>query len=298
MTVTVRRNIHRQIDMETRSVLHNSLRILCHFFVQQVPGIPLLITDSRKTTRTDTTAAALALFRIDISLARVKADSVGAAFLGTFMTVAAKFLIHHALAGRMLLHLAGPAAAAHTQVFNRTAKACHFMPLEMCQTDDNISVHNGPANFSLLHILAIFHRHFHIVSPLETVTDDNLTARGQRIKAVHIGNIHVFQRMFAAAGIQGVAVRQKRQAALLFNQIGYDLGILGTQKCQISHFPKMHFYGHEFAFHVNIFYAGSDTESSEFFQPAGTNLRAKTCEIDLCLLHLFLLRHNIIHIIS
>ena len=54
--------------------------------------------------------------------------------------------------GRVHFHLTGTGAAAHTDVFNRTAKSGSFMSLEMGQGNQNICVHNGTPNFGFFYI--------------------------------------------------------------------------------------------------------------------------------------------------
>ena len=98
---------------------------------------------------------------------------------------------------------------------------------------------------------------------------------------MHIGNIHMFQRVFAAAGIKRVAVRQKRQTALFLDQISNNLSILRTQKSQIAHLAKMHLDSHEFAFHINVLNASSYAQAAQFFQPAGSHLRTEAGKINL-----------------
>ncbi len=281
MTVAVRRNIHGQIDMEARSVLHNRLRIFRHLLVEQISGIPLLILNSGETAGPNAAAAALAFFRVDIGFARVKADGIRATFLGAFMAVAAKFLIDHALAGRMLFHLPGATAAAHAQILDGTAKARHFMTLEVRERNHDIGIHDRPPNLGRFNIFTIFHGNFHIIGSFQSIANDNLTARRHGIKAVHIGNIHMFQSVFAAAGIKRIAIRQERQTALLLDQIRYHLGILRPQKSQIPHLAKMHLDGHKLAFHIDILDACGNAQTAQFFQPAGSHLRAEAGKINL-----------------
>ena len=82
------------------------------------------------------------------------------------------------LAGVVLLHFSGPAAAAHADVLQRAAEARLLVALEMAQGDEHVGVHHGPADPGLLHIFAAAHRHLRLVVALEAVGDDDLAAGG------------------------------------------------------------------------------------------------------------------------
>ena len=70
----------------------------------------------------------------------------------------------------------------------------------------------------------------------------------------------MLQRIFAAAGIKGVAIRQKRNATLCLTQICHCLCIVRTQKCQISKLAEVHFYRDKLAVHINVFDACRETD--------------------------------------
>ena len=48
-------------------------------------------------------------------------------------------------------HFAGTGAAAHAQIFNRAAKAGHFVALKMRQGNNNIGIHNSATNLCFLY---------------------------------------------------------------------------------------------------------------------------------------------------
>lgn len=81
----------------------------------------------------------------------------------------------------MLFHLARAAAAAHAQVFDGAAEAGGLVPLEVVEADDDVRVHDGPADLGLLHIFAARHRHQRLVGALEAVGDDDLAAGGKGV---------------------------------------------------------------------------------------------------------------------
>ena len=81
----------------------------------------------------DAPAAALAFVRMDYRLARLIVDRVGSAFLRAFPAEPAQVRIHHGLSVIVLLHLSGPASAAHPDILDCAAEAGHLMPLEVGQ---------------------------------------------------------------------------------------------------------------------------------------------------------------------
>ena len=62
----------------------------------------------------------------------------------------------------------------------------------------------------------------------QAVRNDDLTAGGHGPEAVQLGTGEVLQCVLAAARIQGVAVGQERQTALLLAQVGHHLGVVGA----------------------------------------------------------------------
>ena len=86
----------------------------------------------------------------------------------------------------MLLHLAGPASAAHAQVFDGTAEACHLVALEMAQHDDDIRVIQGAADIGLPAELTIGHRDADIIRALQAVGNDVVAAGGHIVEPVDI----------------------------------------------------------------------------------------------------------------
>ncbi|KXA67248.1 hypothetical protein HMPREF3201_02059 [Megasphaera sp. MJR8396C] len=246
--------------MEARTVLTDSLSIFGHFAVELFIGIPFDGLDSIKRTGTDAAAAALTQFLDDVSYVVFINDGVRAAFFRAAMTVAAQVFIDDRFARRMLFHLAGTAAAAHAYVFNGSAKTRRFVTLEVSQADEDVGIHDGPADFSRFDIFAVFDGDFDFIRAPKAVANDDLTACRHRVVAIKVGTVHVFQGMFTAARIKGVAVRQEGAAAQFFNDVGNGFDILRTQRGQTAQFPEMEFDGNEFAFKVDISDAGLLTE--------------------------------------
>ena len=130
------------------------------------------------------------------------------------------------------------------------------MAFEVSQADEDVGIHDGPADFSRFDVFAVFNGDFNFICTAETVANDDLTACRHRVVAIEVGTVHMFQGMFTAARIEGVAVRQERTTAQFFNDVGNGFDVLRTQGCQTAQFPEMEFDGNEFAFKVDISDAG------------------------------------------
>ena len=87
------------------------------------------------------------------------------------------------------------------------------MALEVSQADENVGIHDGPADFRFFDVFAVLDRHFDFIGAAQAVADNDLTARSDRIITVEVGTIHVFQSVLTTARIERIAVRQERPAA-------------------------------------------------------------------------------------
>ena len=131
VAVTVRAYILHQRNVKTRAAMTDCLRILRHLTVEQFIGAAVRIIDRIKAACADTAAAALALIIIDHSLPIHKCKCVASALLRTAAASAAELFTYGRLPVGMLLHLTGAAAAAHSDVLDRTAESGRLMPFEM-----------------------------------------------------------------------------------------------------------------------------------------------------------------------
>ena len=138
----------------------------------------------------------------------------------------------------MLLHLSGPTAAAHADVFQSAAEARLLMALEVGQGDEHVGIHDGPADLGLLHQLAAHHRHSHLVAALDAVCDDDLASRGQGIEAVETRRIQMIQPVLPSAYIQGVTVGEEGLATRSFTKSATVLAQLGRRKARLPGSPK------------------------------------------------------------
>ena len=132
----------------------------------------------------DAAAAAHAVAPVDVHNAIFHLGAFMGAVLGTGAAADAFLGINFRAAFAVHLPLAGIGAAAHADVLHGAAEARFFVTLEVVQGNDNIGVHDGPADFGGLDVFAAHHGHVHIVGALQTVGDQNVTAGGVGGEAV------------------------------------------------------------------------------------------------------------------
>ena len=179
----------------------------------------------------------------------------------------------------MLSHFSGTASAAHTNILDCAAETGGFMSLEMSKADEYVSVHYSTADSGSWTILRILYRNFYIICTAKSVTDNDLTTSGDSIKAIQIRTIHVLQGILTASRIKGVTVSKKRHSSKLLTKIGYYFCIIGAQESKISKFSEMHFDGHEFTIHINVFDSGCNAQFFQLVQLACADLAAEVGEI-------------------
>ena len=66
----------------------------------------------------------------------------------------------------------------------------------------------------------------------------------------------MFQSIFAAAGIESVAVGEEGLAPQRLDHIGHRPGIVRAQEAQVAQLAKMHFDGNKLAVHIDLIDAG------------------------------------------
>ena len=131
------------------------------------------------------------------------------------------------------------------------------MAFKVSQADEDVGVHNGPANLCFFYVFPIFNGYFYFIGTAQAVADDDLTARRDRVVAVQVGTVQMFQGMLAAARIEGITVRQERFAAQFLHQVGYGFDVLRADRGQAAQFAEVHFDGHELAIHVDLIDTGT-----------------------------------------
>ena len=242
--------------MEAGPPVHHRLGIFGDLPVQIGDRLVPVHPDGVPGTDGDAPAAAHAPAVVDGGLAVRNGDAVVGADAGAGAAAHAVVLGHMGLPGVVLLHLTGPAAAAHADVLQRAAEARLLVALEMGQGDEHVRVHHRPADLGLLHIFAAAHRHLHLVVALEAVGDDDLAAGGQGGEPVEHGGVHVVQGVFPPAYIQGVAVGQEGLAAPLLHEVCHGLGPVGPQKGQVAGLAEVQLDGRELVLKVDLAHTG------------------------------------------
>ena len=218
----------------------------------------------------------------------VKGQTLVGALLHAGLAAHALVLVHRGLAVVVLLLLTGPGTAAHADVLDGAAKACHLVTLEVVQRDEHIGVHDGPADFGVLDILSI-DGNLHVVGALQTVTNEDGAAHGHGGEAVFPGAVQVLQGVFPAAHIEGVAVGEEGLSAQLFHHISHRLGVVGAEKTQIAQLAEVHFDGHELVIHVDFANASGPDQPLELGGKALAQLGAEIGVVYFCFFHTSLL---------
>ena len=160
------------------------------------------------------------------------------------------------------------------------------MPLKVGEADENIGIHNGAANLGFLDIFAPGNGHQCFVRAFESVANDDRTIHRKGRKTVLPGAFQMFQGIFAAAGIHGVAIGQERLAAKILDRVNNRARIVGAQVADVAKLPKVQFDGNKAALHINM----ADASFFDHFlqlggQAIAKSLGAKICKIHLCFFH-------------
>jgi len=201
------------------------------------------------------------------------------------LAAAAGIGIDYRLAVGMLFLLTGTASAAHTDILDGAAETGHLMALEVAQADEDVSVHHSTADLGSLDIFAAFHRNFHIIGTLEAVADENRTAHRHGSKTIFPGTVEMFQRVFPAAGIEGIAVGKEGLAAQGLDYICHRTGIVGTQEAQIAQLTEVHLDGDKLAFHIDLIDTGSADQTLELERETFSELGPEVGIINLGFFH-------------
>ena len=201
---------------------------------------------------------------VDAGLAVGDVGRVVGADLDAAAAADAGVLVDERLARGVHLHLAGAGTAAHADVLQRATEAGAFVPLEVGQGDEHVSVHDGAANLGFLHIGAALHGDQGLVGAFQAIGDDDMAAGGKRRETVGVGRVDVVQRVLAPADVQRVAVGQERLAAQFLDDLGDHRRVVGAQESQVARLTKMDFDGGEFVGKVDLADPGGLDEPFEF----------------------------------
>ena len=295
MAIAVGANVHGERNVEARAAVDDGLGVLGDLAVEHVGRGVMAGLDGVLVAHADAAAAAHAAIMVDSSNVNRTGVAVGELALtgvvkrdsavrtDLFAGTAANTVLGRDvwLAGGMLLHLAGAAAAAHAQVLHGAAKAGLLMAFKVREADHNIGIHECPTDLGLAHVLAALDRDERLVGTLEAVGDDDLATRGIRGKAVLIGGIDVLERVFAATDIERVAVGEEGLATQLLHDIRDGAGVVGTQKAQVAQLAKVNLDGDELVLKVDLLDTGVTYEALELVELALASMRAQVGEVHL-----------------
>ena len=295
MAVAVGTDVHGKRDVEARAAVDDGLGVLGDLAVEHVGRGLITGLDAVLVACRNAASAAHAAIVVDgshvhrassaagkLALAgAVERDSVVRADLFAGMAANAVLGRDVRLAGGMLLHLAGTAAASHAQVLHGAAKTGLLMALKVSETDHNVGIHERLTDLGLAHVLAALDRDERLVGTLEAVGDDDLATRSIRGKAVLVGGIDVLECVFAATDIERIAVGEEGLAAQLLHDVGDGAGVVGAQKAQVAQLAKVNLNGDELVLEVDLFDTGVTDEALELVELALASMRTQVGEVHL-----------------
>ncbi len=122
----------------------------------------------------------------------------------------------------------------------------------MGQADKNVRVHDGASDFCFLQNFPAADGNGDVVGAFESIADQNRTTGRQRRETIFPGALQMFERVFTAAHVQGVAVGQKGFATHFFDDVDDGLGIIRTQEAEVAQLTEMHFDGDKLALHIDL----------------------------------------------
>ncbi|MPM48546.1 hypothetical protein SDC9_95271 [bioreactor metagenome] len=155
------------------------------------------------------------------------------------------------------------------------------MALKVGQAEENVGVHDGPADFGGRHILAAGHRNLHIVGALKSVSYYNVAPGGEGGKAVFIGCLQMLQGILAPPHIEGVAVGEEGLAAQTGHQVGYRLGVVGAQIGEVARLAEMDLDGGKFLLKINLLNAGRLHQAGQLLGQAAAHRNPEVGKIYL-----------------
>ena len=261
--------------MEMRSAVKNCLGIFRDLVVENIVGFIHRGLNRIRRADTDTASAADTLVMIDGTFTVgdfgciMRTDRKAFSAADTSVRFSVRF------ARGMHLHFAGTGTASHTDVLQRTAEARTLMTLEMVERNEDIGIHDRASDLRFFDIFAAVNGHTDLVRTLQTVADQNVTARRIRNKAVFIGRIDVVKCIFSSADIQRIAVGQKRFAAEFFDNGCNGFGIVRTEKSEVARFAEMQLDGGVLVFKIDLVNTRRMHEPLELLQKIQSGLGAQ-----------------------
>lgn len=210
-------NIHYKADMEVGASGYHGFAVFRYFTVEDIIAFISGSADGIHGADSDAAAAANTFVVVNGGLAVCNGGSIMGADFDTAAAADAVFLLHIGLACVVHFHLAGAGSAAHADILERAAETGGFVSLEMAESDKNIRIHNGAADFGFLYIFPAFYGNQFFIGSLQSIGNDDMAAGGKWGKTILVGCIYVIQGILSTAHIQCVAVREECLAAEFFD---------------------------------------------------------------------------------
>ena len=178
--------------------------------------------------------------------------------------------MNNGLGCRVHFEFAGHSAAAHADIFHRSANSRRFVSLEMGQRNKNVRIRNRRPDFGSRTVLAV-NGNFPVIESFQAIADYHLTAGGKRVKPVDHRGLKMINGVLTAAGIKRVTVRQKRFGAQRGKNLHKPGNVVRTNIGEVAQFAEMNLQRDELAVQRQFFYTRL---ANEFFHVVQQIMRA------------------------
>ena len=230
----------------------NSLRIFRHLLVKIIKACIVNSVDCIHGANTQATTTAYALGNINGSLTVSNRRCTVSANIYATTATDTFFSINLGMTVVVHFHFACTRTAAHTNIFNSTTKACHFVTFEVSERDKYVRIHNGATNLRFFYQFAIMYGHISFISTLQAVCNNYVATGAKRSEAIFISTVDMFKRFFTTTNIQSVAIGKEGLATQFFNHINYCFSKIRTQVRNVTGFAKMNFNSGKLLFKIDI----------------------------------------------
>ena len=131
----------------------------------------------------------------------LKFRSIMSTDLSTFFAADTQLLIYMRFACTVHFHFSGAGTAAHTDVFQSSAKTGAFMSFEMGEGKEYVGIHDCASDFRFFYVFTALDRYIDLVSSLQTIGDDDMASSRERRKTICVSTFHVFQSVLSGPHI-------------------------------------------------------------------------------------------------
>ena len=249
--------------MEVGAAVHHGLGVLGNLVVEVQGGVVVIGLQSLHRAGIQTAAAAGTFIPVHMAQAVCDHRRPVGANPGAGAAADALFGIHHRAAGIVHIPFAPSGAGAHAQILQSATEAGLLVPLEVVQGDDDIRVHNGPADIGLFHIFAAVDGHGHIVGALQTVGNQHMGAGGVGGEAVEIGGFQMIQSILPGADVQCVGIGEEGLAPQILDDVNEDTGVAAAQVSHVPQLAEVNFDGHKLVLKINLVDSGGEDQPGQ-----------------------------------